>query len=59
MDASFIVASEDVNNQDKGQLEVRSVASRYYHSSKKVDLRSSPRTWRTRKDHVTKILGTK
>lgn len=29
--------------------------SRYYHTSKKIDFRKSPRTWRTRKDPFEKV----
>jgi hypothetical protein len=46
-ETSFVVTKEDIIDQNKPQ----SVnPNRFYRSSKKVDLRCAPRTWRTRID---------
>ena len=39
-----------VNNNIVTKDEETRLASRFYHSAKKADLRKAPRTWRTRKD---------
>ncbi len=49
-DADFVVTEEDVIDQNKAHLVKPVTTSRFYRSSKKVDLRSAPRTWRTRTD---------
>lgn len=46
----FKVTNDDINDQNKTQTEKSNNINRYYHTSKKVDLRKAPRTWRTRKD---------
>jgi hypothetical protein len=49
-EANFVVTKEDVIYQNMAQPDEPADANRYYRSSKKVDLRRAPRTWRTRKD---------
>jgi len=48
--SNFVVTKDDINDQNKVQSEETDNVNRYYHSSKKIDLRKAPRTWRTRKD---------
>lgn len=48
------VTKEDVIDHSVARVEESSIRSRYYRSSKKVDLRSALRTWRTRKDPFEK-----
>jgi len=50
LDTSLVVTEKDISTQINDKTEGKSIVSRYYRSSKKVDLRSAPRTWRTRKD---------
>ena len=52
--AELIVTKEDVIDHSVARDEESSIQSRYYRSSKKIDLRSAPRTWRTRKDPFEK-----
>ena len=46
----LVVTTDDVLGQPVVHSETPAIASRYYRSSKKVDLRRLPRTWRTRID---------
>lgn len=46
----FNVTNDNINDQNKTQTEKSNNVGRYYHTSKKVDLRKAPRAWRTRKD---------
>lgn len=49
-DSDLVVTKQSIINQNKGTSEDTPNLDRYYHSSKKIDLRSAPRTWRTRAD---------
>ena len=49
-DTSLVVTEKDINTRINDEAAATLIASRYYRSSKKVDLRRAPRTWRTRKD---------
>lgn len=49
-DTSLVVTEKDISAGINDETEATSIVSRYYRSSKKVDLRRAPRTWRTRKD---------
>lgn len=49
-DANCVVTKEAIIDQNNAQPEESASKNRYYRSSKKVDLRSAPRTWRTRVD---------
>ena len=53
-ETELIVTKEDVIDHGVARDEEPSIQSRYYRSSKKIDLRSAPRTWRTRKDPFEK-----
>ena len=53
-EADLAVTKEDVIDHGVVRPEKPTIESRYYRSSKKVDLRSAPRTWRTRKDPFEK-----
>lgn len=53
-ETELIVTKEDVIDHSVTRDEEPSIQSRYYRSSKKIDLRSAPRTWRTRKDPFEK-----
>ena len=53
-ETELIVTKEDVIDHSVSGDEESSIQSRYYRSSKKIDLRSAPRTWRTRKDPFEK-----
>ena len=47
---SFVVTKKDIIDQNKAQAEEVVNPNRFYRSSKKIDLRSAPRTYRTRPD---------
>ncbi len=47
---SFVVTKKDIIDQNKAQAEEAVNPNRFYRSSKKIDLRSAPRTYRTRPD---------
>ncbi len=53
-EADLVVSKEDVVDHTVVRPERSAIESRFYRSSKKVDLRSAPRTWRTRKDPFEK-----
>ncbi len=53
-ETELIVTKEDVIDHSVACDDESSIQSRYYRSSKKIDLRSAPRTWRTRKDPFEK-----
>lgn len=53
-ETELIFIKEDVIVHSVARDEESSIHSRYYRSSKKIDLRSAPRTWRTRKDPFEK-----
>ena len=46
----LVVTTDDVLDQPVVHSETPAIPSRYYRSSKKIDLRRLPRTWRTRID---------
>lgn len=50
----LIVTIDDMAEHALTMTEASTTASRYYRSSKRTDLRSSPRTWRTRADPFEK-----
>jgi hypothetical protein len=50
LDTSFVVTEKDINALESDENEAALTVNRYYRSSRKVDLRRAPRTWRTRKD---------
>lgn len=50
LDTSLVVTEKDIGTTINEETEATSIVSRYYRSSKKVDFRSAPRIWRTRKD---------
>jgi hypothetical protein len=53
-EADLVVTKEDIIDQSVMSPERPTIESRFYRSSKKIDLRSVPRTWRTRKDPFEK-----
>jgi len=53
-EVDLVVTKEDVIDHSVVRPERSAIESRFYRSSKKVDLRSVPRTWRTRKDPFEK-----
>lgn len=53
-DTNLTVEKADIVQPSDAHAEQRPAKTRYYRSSKKVDLRSVPRTWRTRKDPFEK-----
>ena len=54
VETELVVTKEDVIGHGVARPEKPAIQSRFYRSSKKVDLRSAPRTWRTRKDPFEK-----
>ena len=50
----LIVTIDDMADTTVTKTEATTAASRYYRSSRKIDLRCSPRTWRTRIDPFEK-----
>lgn len=53
-DTNYVVTEEDIIDQNKAQPETPAKLNRFYRASRKVDLRSAPRTWRTRADPFEK-----
>ena len=54
VETELVVTKEDVIGHRVACPEIGAIQSRFYRSSKKVDLRSAPRTWRSRKDPFVK-----
>ena len=50
VDANNVITKENAIGQDIAQPGVPANPNRFYRASKKTDLRSAPRTWRTRVD---------
>jgi hypothetical protein len=53
-ETELMVTAENSVDLSLTPPEIPSIPSRYYHSSKKIDLRRQPRTWRTRIDPFEK-----
>jgi len=53
--SDLAVTTDDIVDHGTSEVEQKAADSRYYRTSKKVDLRKSPRTWRTRKDPFEKV----
>ena len=49
-----VMADDVIDQRDKRSAEDNH-SNRYYRTSKKIDLRSAPRTWRTRKDPFVNV----
>jgi hypothetical protein len=49
-DANSVITKADITDQASAQPEAKTNPNRFYRASKKTDLRSAPRTWRTRSD---------
>jgi len=49
------VTADDVISKNNPKIAKSTSKNRYYHTSKKIDFRKSPRTWRTRKDPFEKV----